>query len=116
MASGEDRPQDRTEPLEGDAAAGTPTEREDDSPTRRRALRRRRARLLHITTTAVVAVLGAIVGLLLVPATKVEVGPLTASVHLRPSLASETVLLLPPVGEVPRHSNVCRAGRFFSCP
>ena len=44
--------------------------------------------------------LGAIVGLLLVPATKVEVGPLTASVHLRPSLASETVLLLPPVGEV----------------
>src|SRR5699024_1873579 len=74
-----------------------------DSPTRRRQrrrLRQRRLRLLHVTTTVVVAVLGAIVGLLLVPATTVEVGPLTASVHLRPSLSSETVLLLPPVGEV----------------
>src|SRR5690625_5639126 len=47
-----------------------------------------------------VAVLGAIVGILLVPATRVEVGPLTATVHLRPSLQSETVILLPPVGEV----------------
>src|SRR5690625_5802571 len=47
-----------------------------------------------------VAVLGAIVGLLLGPATRVEVGPLTATVHLRPSLQSETVILLPPVGEV----------------
>src|SRR5699024_9771233 len=71
-----------------------------DSRTRRRRLRQRRLRLLHVTTTLVVAVLGAIVGLLLVPATTVEVGPLTASVHLRPSLSSETVLLLPPVGEV----------------
>ncbi|ATG53268.1 phosphohydrolase [Brachybacterium vulturis] len=56
--------------------------------------------MLHLTTTTVVAVLGAIVGLLLVPATTVEVGPLTASVHLRPSLSSQTVLLLPPVGQV----------------
>nr|WP_245349613.1 metallophosphoesterase [Brachybacterium fresconis] len=55
---------------------------------------------MHITTTAVVALLGAIVGILLVPATRVDVGPLTASVHLRPSLSSQTVLLLPPVGEV----------------
>ncbi|ATG56594.1 phosphohydrolase [Brachybacterium ginsengisoli] len=68
-----------------------------------RGLRRRRQgrqRLLHVATTTVVAVLGAIVGLLLVPDTTVEVGPLTASVHLRPSLSSETVLLLPPVGQV----------------
>lgn len=47
-----------------------------------------------------VAVLGAIVGILLVPATRVEIGPLTATVHLRPSLQSDTVILLPPVGEV----------------
>ncbi|WP_262426023.1 hypothetical protein [Brachybacterium sp. Z12] len=53
-----------------------------------------------------VAVLGAILGLLLVPATKVEVGPLTASVHLRPSFSSETVLLLPPVGEVAFDSHI----------
>ena len=53
-----------------------------------------------MTTTALVAVLGAIVGILLVPATRVEVGPLTATVHLRPALQSETVILLPPVGEV----------------
>ncbi|MGP9537615.1 metallophosphoesterase family protein [Brachybacterium sp. AOP43-C2-M15] len=71
-----------------------------DAAARRRFRRRRRARILHVTTTVVVAVLGAIVGLLLVPDTKVEVGPLTASVHLRPSLTSETVLLLPPVGQV----------------
>ena len=67
---------------------------------RRRRLRLRRSRLLHVGTTSLVAVLGGIVGLMLVPATMVEVGPLTASVHLRPSLTSETVLLLPPVGQV----------------
>jgi predicted MPP superfamily phosphohydrolase len=66
----------------------------------RRRRRRRTIRVLHLTTTALVAVLGAIVGILLVPASRVEVGPLTASVHLRPSLSSDTVLLLPPVGEV----------------
>lgn len=44
--------------------------------------------------------LGAIVGILLVPATRADVGPLNASVHLRPSLQSETAILLPPVGEV----------------
>jgi len=71
-----------------------------DDPARRRHRRRRAARIAHITTTAMVAVLGAIVGILLVPATRVEVGPLTATVHLRPSLQSETVILLPPVGEV----------------
>ena len=47
-----------------------------------------------------VAVLGAIVGVLLVPATRVDIGPLTASVHLRPSIQSDTAILLPPVGEV----------------
>lgn len=90
---------------EGTSAARAPEQAaaSEDVPIRRRrlrSLRRRRLRLLHITTTTVVAVLGAIVGLLLVPATTVEVGPLTASVHLRPSLTSETVLLLPPVGQV----------------
>src|SRR5699024_5226095 len=72
----------------------------EESAARRRRRRIRRVRALHITTTAVVALLGAIVGILLVPATRVDVGPLTASVHLRPSLSSQTVLLLPPVGEV----------------
>ncbi|GAA1484576.1 metallophosphoesterase [Brachybacterium fresconis] len=72
----------------------------EESATQRRRRRIRRVRALHITTTAVVALLGAIVGILLVPATRVDVGPLTASVHLRPSLSSQTVLLLPPVGEV----------------
>nr|WP_239552100.1 metallophosphoesterase [Brachybacterium muris] len=60
----------------------------------------RRARIAHVTATTVVAVLGAILGVLLVPATTVDVGPLKATVHLRPSLQSETVILLPPVGEV----------------
>ena len=69
------------------------------APARRRA-RVRRARLAHVLGTAVVAVLGAIVGVLLVPATPVDVGPLQATVHLRPSLDSDTVILLPPVGEV----------------
>ncbi|GAA1488462.1 metallophosphoesterase family protein [Brachybacterium sacelli] len=67
---------------------------------RERRRRIRRVQALHVTTTAVVAILGAIVGVLLVPATRVDVGPLTASVHLRPALSSQTVLLLPPVGEV----------------
>ena len=70
----------------------------DEARARRR--RRRRARALQVTATAVVAVLGAMLGLLLVPDSKVEVGPLTASVHVRPSLSSDTVLLLPPIGEV----------------
>lgn len=101
MTSDEDQPRSADELVEGDPV--TPAgEHPDaaDSPIRRRRLRRRRARLLHITTSALVAVLGGIVGLLLVPATTVEVGPLTASVHLRPSLSSQTVILLPPVGEV----------------
>lgn len=85
---------------EGSGAPAPPPEERDETPGHRRRRRRRRERLLHVTTTTVVAVLGGIVGLLLVPATTVEVGPLTASVHLRPSLTSETVLLLPPVGEV----------------
>ena len=99
MTSHEARPPQEDSP----AAEGTTEGTAPDSSTRRRQrrrLRQRRLRLLHVTTTVVVAVLGAIVGLLLVPATTVEVGPLTASVHLRPSLSSETVLLLPPVGEV----------------
>lgn len=70
------------------------------SSAQRRRRRIRRVRALHITTTAVVALLGAIVGILLVPATRVDIGPLTASVHLRPSFSSQTVLLLPPAGEV----------------
>ncbi len=47
-----------------------------------------------------VGLLGAALGILLTPATTVQVGPLTASVHLRPSLDPRTVILLPPVGEV----------------
>ncbi|MDN5899122.1 MAG: metallophosphoesterase family protein [Brachybacterium sp.] len=96
MSSNETHPpEDARSSQEGSAATTA-----QESPTQRRRLRQRRQRLLHLTTTTVVAVLGAIVGLLLVPATTVEVGPLTASVHLRPSLSSETVLLLPPVGQV----------------
>ena len=87
---------------------GSAQDREDEHPAqsaptdeaRARRRRRRRARALQVTATAVVAVLGAILGLLLVPDSKVEVGPLTASVHVRPSLSSDTVLLLPPIGEV----------------
>lgn len=107
MTPGEVEPPTRTEPVEDDSTGPEPdTEAAAASPVRRRRLRQRRARLLHVTTTAVVAVLGAILGLLLVPATKVEVGPLTASVHLRPSFSSETVLLLPPVGEVAFDSHI----------
>lgn len=73
---------------------------EHEAAAQRRRRRRRSLRLAHITTTTVVALLGAIVGVLLVPPTTADVGPLTASVHLRPSLESDTVILLPPVGEV----------------
>ncbi|MFC7458618.1 metallophosphoesterase [Brachybacterium sp. GCM10030267] len=78
-------------------AADAPPE---DSAAGRRRRRRRSIRLLHLSTTVLVAALGAVVGILLTPATRVDVGPLTATVHLRPSFASETVLLLPPVGEI----------------
>lgn len=57
-------------------------------------------RLAHVSATLVVAILGAVVGILLVPASKVDIGPLHATVHLRPSLQSDTAILLPPVGEV----------------
>ena len=60
----------------------------------------RRRRLVQILLTLAVGAAGAAIGLLLVPATKVEIGPLSASVHLKPSLNSETAILLPPVGEV----------------
>ena len=86
-------------PVEEPGASAEPVASQE-SVSQRRRRRIRRVRALHITTTAVVALLGAIVGILLVPATRVDVGPLTASVHLRPSLSSQTVLLLPPVGEV----------------
>lgn len=55
---------------------------------------------IHYGAVPLVAVLGGAIGLALVPATTVDVGPLTASVHLRPSLRPQTVILLPPVGEV----------------
>ena len=67
-----------------------------DRPRRRL----RSARLWQRVATVVVAVLGGVVGVLLVPATTAQVGPLTTSVHLTPSLASDTVILLPPIGEV----------------
>lgn len=87
----------RAVPVEPDSPVeDTPVE---DAPKRRRR-RLRSARLAHITATTVVALLGAVVGVLLVPPTKVDVGPLIATVHLRPSLESDTVILLPPVGEV----------------
>ncbi|WP_157975752.1 metallophosphoesterase [Brachybacterium sp. YJGR34] len=98
MTSSEDAPRADDVPADG-ADAAAPTD-EGTAPRWTRRRRVRRARLLQITTTTVVAVLGAIVGLMLVPATEVEVGPLTASVHVRPAVASETVLLLPPVGQV----------------
>ncbi|APX31385.1 phosphohydrolase [Brachybacterium sp. P6-10-X1] len=82
------------------SAAESSPEAAEESAAQRRRRRVRRGRALHITTTAVVALLGAVIGILLVPATRVDVGPLTASVHLRPSFSSQTVLLLPPVGEV----------------
>jgi len=88
---------------EPDAAPEPETELPEaaqDDPARRRRRRRRAERIAHVTTTALVAVLGAIVGILLVPATRVDVVPLSATIHLRPSLHSETVILLPPVGEV----------------
>lgn len=60
-------------------------------------LRRRGARMV---LTALIALAGAAIGILLVPATPVTIGPLEASVKLRPALEPSTVILLPPVGEV----------------
>lgn len=66
---------------------------------RARALRTlRRAR--RTAAPVLIALLGAVVGILLAPPTSVDVGPVTATVHLRPSLDPRTVILLPPVGEV----------------
>ena len=96
-AAGEQAPAPEQPPGAADATQDAPAA-EDLAQARRR--RRRRARVLRVSTTIVVALLGMVVGVLLVPDSKVEVGPLTASVHLRPSLSSDTVLLLPPVGEV----------------
>lgn len=66
-----------------------------------------RARWLHragalrrLLLPVLVAVLGAAIGIALTPATRVDVGPVTATVHLRPSIDPRTVILLPPVGEV----------------
>lgn len=69
-------------------------------------LTRLRELALRRLVPVLVAILGASVGILLTPATTVEVGPLTATIHLRPSLDPRTVILLPPVGEVsfPTHT------------
>lgn len=61
---------------------------------------RRRLRALQLLLTVLVALIGAAIGIALVPATQTTVGPLTATVHLRPSFASDTAILLPPAGEV----------------
>ncbi|WP_246955841.1 metallophosphoesterase [Brachybacterium sp. Marseille-Q7125] len=73
---------------------------QQSAPAQEPSSPRRGRRALSVLTTVLVGVLGAMVGLLLVPSTPVDVGPLHATVHLRPSLDSATVLLLPPVGEV----------------
>lgn len=69
---------------------------EPSQPSRRWA-RRRGPRLV---LTALLALAGATLGILLVPATPAHVGPLEATVRLRPALDPSTVILLPPVGEV----------------
>lgn len=56
--------------------------------------------LIRWLAPVLVALAGAAVGIMLAPATTVEVGPLTATIHLRPSLDPRTVILLPPAGEV----------------
>jgi predicted MPP superfamily phosphohydrolase len=56
--------------------------------------------LLRDGLTVLIAMAGAVLGILLVPSTPVDVGPLTAGVHLRPALHGETAILLPPAGEV----------------
>lgn len=66
----------------------------------RPALRSTLRALRRWVLPVVVGLLGATIGILLTPATTVAVGPLTASVHLRPALEGRTELLLPPVGEV----------------
>lgn len=57
-------------------------------------------RLFALLGPILLAIVGAGIGLQLVPASTVQVGPLTTTVHLRPSLEPRTVLKLPPVGEV----------------
>lgn len=63
------------------------------APSVRRALDR-------FVLTPILAIAGAAIGLALVPATTASVGPLEVSVALRPSLSSEMVLLVPPVGQI----------------
>ncbi len=89
------------QPRTTDEETDSPAPAEDAvTPSETAVGSRRRRRALSIASAAVVALLGAIVGILLVPATPVDVGPLKAAVHLRPSLHSQTAILLPPVGEV----------------
>lgn len=58
------------------------------------------AGLRRIVAPVLVAMCGAALGTLIAPPAHVTVGPITASVQLRPSLTPRTVILLPPVGEV----------------
>jgi predicted MPP superfamily phosphohydrolase len=113
-----DGPSDPAEQPEGPAVppdpAATPRQTQDDTappdpgpqvpahadrPRHSRVGRTTRF-LLRYGLTTLIGVAGALLGVLLVPSTSVDVGPLTAAVHLRPALHGQTAILLPPAGEV----------------
>ncbi|GAB2532898.1 metallophosphoesterase family protein [Brachybacterium huguangmaarense] len=94
-----------TTPAETETIPAETGDRNDDgtaAPEQRPVGRARRAarRLGALALPVLLALAGAWIGILLTPATPVQVGPLAATVQLRPALEGRTVILLPPVGEV----------------
>lgn len=84
-----------------DTSSEAPDQEPTPTPTRLWSrLRRRSPRIAHALATGTIALLGAVIGIQLVPATPVQVGPLDATVRMRPALTSDTAILLPPVGEI----------------
>ena len=79
---------------EGTSASFTTPEA---SPRRSRT---RWARAGRWFLTLVVGVLGAAIAVTLVPPATADLGPVTASIRLRPSVHPSTVILLPPAGQV----------------
>lgn len=57
-------------------------------------------RAAKLTAIALIGIAGAWAGMLLVGATSVQIGPVQTSMSLRPSLSGQTVVGVPPLGDL----------------